>query len=91
MHVGVPGNGTGYLALYSAGDTAPSKESSYATPGGLNHVAVVVDDLVVVEERVVTAGYTPHSHGRDEPGRSYFYFDDHDGIEFEVVEYANPD
>lgn len=88
VHVGVPGNGTGYLALYAAGETHAPSDSSYEINGGLNHIGVVIDgDLDAVEQRVLAAGYQTHSHGNDEPGRSYFYFDDHDGIEFEVVSY----
>ncbi len=91
IHVGVPGNGTGYVALYAAGETKAPTESTYVSRGGLNHIGVVVDDIYLIEERVANAGYKPHMHGQDEPGRSYFYFDDHDGIEFEVVSYEARD
>ncbi len=59
---------------------------SYTAPGALNHVGVVVEDLEATEARVVAAGFKPHSHADYEPGRR-FYFDDADGIEFEVVSY----
>ncbi len=83
VHVGSPDT---YLAVYSNGDPVPSKEDSYNMRGGLNHIGVVVDDLDEVEKRVRQAGFTPHSHADYEPGRR-FYFDDSDGIEFEVVSY----
>ena len=35
---------------------------------------------------VKDAGFEPHSHGDYEPGKR-FYFDDENGIEFEVVSY----
>ena len=54
--------------------------------GGLNHIGLVVEDLEAVETSVRAAGYTPHSHADYEPGRR-FYFDDDNGIEFEVVAY----
>ncbi len=57
-----------------------------APRGGLNHWAVVVDDLDAVEERVISEGFTPKSHADYEPGRR-FYFYDNDGIEIEVVQY----
>ena len=75
-----------YLALYTVG--APkAPDASYHMKGGLNHIGVVVDDLDAVEAKVKDAGYKPHNHGDYEPGRR-FYFHDHDGIEFEIVSYA---
>jgi glyoxylase I family protein len=84
VHVGGPSS---YLALYAP--KSPSREgaNSYETRGGLNHVGVLVDDLDAVEQLVKQAGFAPHSHADYEPGRR-FYFDDSDGIEFEVVSYA---
>ncbi len=85
IHVGTDSD---YLALYSnAGETNKADGKNYCTAGGLNHVGVVVDDLGTAEARVTEAGFTTHSHGDYEPGRR-FYFDDADGIEFEVVSYA---
>ena len=83
VHVGADRS---YLALYSPSSTRERKTSSYETRGGLNHVGVVVDDIEDVEQRVIAAGYEPNNHGDYEPGRR-FYFDDHDGIEYEVVNY----
>lgn len=76
-----------YLALYSSGDAPADAPSSYATLHGLNHVALVVDDLDEIERRVVAEGFEPHSHADYEPGRR-FYFRDGDGLEFEIVSYA---
>ncbi|WP_412564110.1 VOC family protein [Thalassobius sp. MITS945101] len=85
VHVG---NETSYLALYTPGDDATGAvDNSYAVRGGLNHLAVVVEDLDGVEGRVKAAGFTTGNHGDYEPGRR-FYFHDADGIEFEVVSYA---
>ncbi len=50
-------------------------------------MGIVVDDLDAVEQRVIAAGLTPTNHDDYEPGRR-FYFDDPDGIEFEIVSYA---
>lgn len=83
LHVGTD---EGYLAIYSMGGTARAQHS-YSTVGSLNHVGIVVDDLDAVETRVRDMGYTPHNHADYEPGKR-FYFDDADGIEFEVVTYA---
>ena len=75
-----------YLALFSYPEAKQPKSTSYETLGGLNHVAVVVDDLDAAEARVKAEGFMPKSHADYEPGRR-FYFDDDDGIEFEVVQY----
>jgi catechol 2,3-dioxygenase-like lactoylglutathione lyase family enzyme len=86
IHVGLPGNGSTYLAIYTH-DTRPGDATnSYGTAGGLNHVGVVVADLDATEARILGAGYETHTHSDYEPGRR-FYFHDHDNIEFEVVSY----
>jgi len=84
MHVGTDDQ---YLAIYRPGGDTRSKENSYLTAGGLNHVAVVVDDLDEIEARVRACGFEPGSFGDYDPGRR-FYFWDHDNIEFEVVSYT---
>ena len=83
VHVG---RDNSYLALYTQTRTASSNGSSYAMRGGLNHIGVVVDNLDEAEQRVLGAGFETHNHADYEPGRR-FYFNDHDGIEFEVVHY----
>ena len=81
------GDAATYVALYRHGRQGGDKPDTYRTTGGLNHIGVVVDDLDAVEARVKAAGLAPHSHADYEPGRR-FYFDDHDGTEWEVVSYA---
>lgn len=84
IHIGTD---DAYLAIYSPPDgTGPAPES-YHVHGGLNHVGVVVDDLDATEAKVRALGLEPHSHADYEPGRR-FYFDDRDGIEWEIVSYA---
>ncbi len=84
IHVGSPSD---YIAVYALPEASPDAGDSYRRIGGLNHIGVVVDDLDAVEAKVVAAGLTPHSHADYDPGRR-FYFNDADGIEFEVVSYA---
>lgn len=86
IHVGQPGNGSTYLALYGFATEPGSGSNTYAIAGGLNHIGVVVADLDAAEARAIAAGYRPHHHDDYEPGRR-FYFNDHDNIEFEVVSY----
>ena len=75
-----------YLALYTP-DSTPASPLSRTAIGGLNHVGVVVPDLEQAESRVVGAGFRPHNHADYAPGRR-FYFNDGDGIEYEVVSYS---
>ena len=83
VHVG---NDDDYLAVYTydGKPTDTAKTSSFK--GGLNHVGVLVEDLDLVEAKVIKAGFEPHNHGSYKPGRR-FYFNDSDDIEFEVVSY----
>ena len=76
-----------YVALFSYGSPATSAETSYEVKNGLNHIAVVVDDLNATEMRVKAAGYVPGEVYDYEPGRR-FYFREENGIEFEVVSYS---
>ena len=84
VHVG---EADSYVALFSYGDARPGVEVSYRTLAGLNHIAVVVDDLDATEARVVAAGYVPENHASYEPGRR-FYFTEENGLEIEVVQYG---
>ncbi len=81
------GNETSYVAIYSGGAPVNSDENSYRTLGGLNHIGIVVNDLDATEKKILASGYKTHNHADYEPGRR-FYFDDENGIEFEVVSYS---
>ncbi len=83
MHVG---GDDSYVAIYRRDGMRNAPENDYRTVGSLNHIGVVVDDLDAVEARVLEAGFKTTNHGDYEPGRR-FYFDDHDGVEYEVVSY----
>ena len=83
VHVG---SDASYVALYGPPSSVAADHGAGAVRGGLNHIAVTVSDLNAVEERVKKAGFTPHSYGAYEPGRR-FYFNDPDGVEYEVVSY----
>ncbi|MDW3224973.1 MAG: VOC family protein [Paracoccaceae bacterium] len=83
IHVGTQ---TQYLALYTPGKGTTQKPDSYNTRGGLNHIAVTVQDIDAVERAIKDAGFVTGNHADYEPGRR-FYFHDHDNIEYEVVQY----
>lgn len=84
VHVGTKDD---YVALYSNSDVRRTKPVEEKTAAGLNHIAVVVDDIGLIERRVVAEGLTPTSFANYEPGHR-FYFEDFDGVEYEVVSYA---
>lgn len=75
-----------YLALYTPGQSIARGDSSYTSVGGLNHIAVTVDDLDATEAAIKAHGFKTGNHADYEPGRR-FYFHDDDGIEYEVVQY----
>ena len=77
-----------YVALYTGPD-GEHPATRYAKGAPLNHVGVQVDDLDTIEMRVKAVGLTPFNHGDYEPGRRFYFFDP-DGIEYEVVSYAEP-
>lgn len=83
VHVG---GDDSYVALFSYGGEQAASPDSYRTRAGLNHIAVVVDDLDKAEARVIAAGYRPGKTFDYEPGRR-FYFTEENGIEIEVVNY----
>lgn len=80
------GNATSYVALYQPPGAVVENSASDHAKAWLNHLAVVVSDLDATEIRVKAAGFTPCNHGDYEPGRR-FYFEDADGVEWEVVQY----
>lgn len=85
VHVG---DESSYVALFSYGSSPqPRRQESYRAVGGLNHIAVVVDDIRKTEELVKAAGFVPGDVYDYEPGRR-FYFVESNGIEIEVVSYA---
>ena len=83
VHVG---DDSRYVALYTPGTPRNPTEDNYTTVGGLNHIAVVTDDINALEAKVKAAGFKPMNHADYEPGRR-FYFHDDDNIEYEVVSY----
>ncbi|MEE4199512.1 VOC family protein [Erythrobacter sp.] len=83
IHIGAPGNGAGYIALY----TSDAVAGSFAKGQPLNHIGLVVDDLDAAQSAVTEAGLKPFGHDDYEPGRRFYFFD-WDGIEFEVVSYT---
>ncbi|OCW59132.1 VOC family protein [Hoeflea olei] len=76
-----------YLVVFTPKEGSLSNTQGRDVTGAMNHIGVVVDDLDAVEARVKAQGYETFNHADYEPGRR-FYFEDENGIEFEVVSYA---
>jgi catechol 2,3-dioxygenase-like lactoylglutathione lyase family enzyme len=79
-----------YLAVYTLGGEKSEKAGSREALAGLNHIGIEVADLAAVEARVKDAGYRTFYHGDfpdESPARANFYFEDENGIEFEVASY----
>lgn len=72
-----------YLALYT--DRQDHAGQQKGRP--LNHVGLLVDDLVAAKAVVEAHGLTPFGYGDYAPGQRFYFFD-WDGIEFEVVSYG---
>ncbi len=83
VHVGTDDT---YVALYTPPGT-PEAAANTDRLNGLQHIGVLVEDLDAVEERVRAAGIEPYSQMTYDPG-SRFYFNDRDGVEYEVVSYT---
>lgn len=83
VHVG---SKTSYIAYHKAPDAG--REARFEKGMPFNHVGVEVDDLDEVEARVVAQGLIPFAHGDYPPGRRFYFFDP-DGIEYEIVSYAD--
>ena len=75
-----------YLAFYTPADDCGCAKG-YAKGAPLNHVGLLVDDLLTVKAGVEAAGLATFNHERYEPGERFYFFD-WDGIEFEIVSYA---
>jgi catechol 2,3-dioxygenase-like lactoylglutathione lyase family enzyme len=76
-----------YVALYRGPGAQVNDGKNYDAVGGLNHIAVLVDDLDALEQRIKAEGLPVYSHANYDPGRR-FYFNDTDGIEYEAVSYG---
>jgi hypothetical protein len=84
IHVGGENS---YLALYSHSESNTHHEDNYKTVRNLNHIGIVVDDLALIEKRIIVLGLKPFNHREYNPGGKRFYFSIDDDIEVEVTSY----
>ncbi len=82
LHIGTDKT---YLAL-----NQPPRKVSEPSPR-LNHVGFVVDDADAVRSRCIDAGYKEGMVPDPHPHRIRVYIFDHEGLEWEFVEYHSGD
>ena len=84
VHVG---SADSYLALYSP-KKLHKRQRDATLVANVNHIAVRVDNLAEIEQRLSANNLQPFNFGDYHPGkRFYFMFDDE--IEVEVVSYTD--
>ena len=87
LHMGSVEN---YIAIEERDGPDESPHQTYFHPG-LNHYGIVVEDVDSLMDRMVSAGYKEGNHVLEHPFRKRCYFFDHDGGEWEFVEYLSTD
>ncbi|MGF1761792.1 VOC family protein [Aliivibrio kagoshimensis] len=90
VHVG---NEQCYFALQEPhlDSTSPSDPQNTYKNYGINHIGLVVDDIKVVEERLVSKGYKRGIVAPEERYRKRANFFDSAGLEWELTEYWTTD
>ncbi|CAM2904871.1 VOC family protein [Moritella viscosa] len=86
------GNDEYYFALQEPhlGSEPDSPRKTYKNYG-VNHIAIVVDDLLKVESDLVKHGYKRSIDTPIEKHRKRLYFFDNFGFEWELIEYSTQD
>ncbi|WP_330960495.1 VOC family protein [Photobacterium sp. 53610] len=75
-----------YLALQEVVDRDQIDRHPYLDLG-INHIGLVVDDILQVRTRLLEAGYRENEMETSHPWRERVYFYDKDGIEWEFIQY----
>ena len=84
VHIGTDDT---YLALTQSTVEPGQRWTPYAGIPGVNHLAYEVDDVEAVRERLTSAGYQDSTVPNTHPYRKRVYFYDHDGNDWEFVQY----
>ncbi|PKH03144.1 glyoxalase [Psychromonas sp. MB-3u-54] len=84
------GNDEYYFALQEPHlDSDPDSPRKTYKNYGVNHIAIVVDDLLKVESDLVKYGYKRSIETPMEKHRNRLYFFDGFGFEWELIEYSS--
>lgn len=84
VHVG---SSDSYLALYSNKHMSPKQQYSHNAVNNLNHIGVVVDDLISYETKARSLVLKPNNH-RDYGHCNSFYVVDESDLEIEIICYV---
>jgi catechol 2,3-dioxygenase-like lactoylglutathione lyase family enzyme len=84
------GNDTYYFALQEAHlDCVPQKRLQPYRNYGMNHVALVVENVEEIEKKLINGGYQKGIGTPIEKYRKRIYYFDKAGFEWELVEYLS--
>ncbi|CCN73191.1 VOC family protein [Vibrio nigripulchritudo] len=82
------GTDSTYIALQEGNINEDDNRTPYRHVG-INHIGFVVDDADEVQRRLVEQGYRQNDMETEHPFRKRLYFYDHDGMEWEFVQYLS--
>jgi catechol 2,3-dioxygenase-like lactoylglutathione lyase family enzyme len=88
VHVGTDDT---YIALSSATDAPHRRWVPYSGLPGVNHLGFEVEDTEAIRRRLTEAGYQESTVENSHPHRKRVYFRDHDGNDWEFVQYLTQD
>ena len=80
-----------YLALSEASRDPSEPRVPYSGVPGLNHLGFEVDDVEAVHARLLAAGYRDSTVFNAHPARKRAYVLDHEGNDWELVQYLTDD
>ncbi|MCS5590796.1 MAG: VOC family protein [Candidatus Thioglobus sp.] len=83
------GNDTTYIALNNSTQKEPSDWAPYSGKSGVNHLGYMVDNAEQVRSRLLAADYIESTIENNHPFRKRVYFYDHEGRDWEFIEYLS--
>jgi len=87
------GNDITYIALNQSMDQPlePTMNVKNYSKSGINHLGFVVEDVQIIADRLLAAGFNRDYPKQEEKYRIRDYFADSDGNEYEFVQYLSDD
>ena len=83
------GNDTTYIALSNSTQKESSDWVPYSGRSGVNHLGYMVDNAEQVRSRLLATDYIESTIENNHPFRKRVYFYDHEGRDWEFVEYLS--
>ena len=83
------GNDTTYIALNNSTQKESSDWAPYSGRSGVNHLGYMVDNAEQVRSRLLATDYIESTIENNHPFRKRVYFYDHEGRDWEFVEYLS--